>query len=122
MKISEIYPRKYATGEDLKGKAYTMTIARVVYEEMHPQPGSPAEKKPVMYMDEAQRGIILGPALARQVAAILGDETADWTGKRVTLYPQPMRVAGQDRIAIRARAATNGPSTPPPALIEEDEE
>jgi hypothetical protein len=122
MKISEVFPKKYATGQDLKGQAYTLTVSRVVLEEMHPQPGSPAEKKPVMYLAETQRGIILGPALARQLAQLLGDETNEWTSKRVTLYPQPMRVAGQDRIAIRARAATNGPSTPPAALVEEDEE
>lgn len=121
MKISELYPRRYATGEDLKGKAFTLAVARVVLEEMHPQPGAPAERKPVIYFDGTSKGIILGPALARQIAGLLGDDTNDWTGKKVTIYPQSMTVAGTPRTAIRARAATNGTSTPPDAMIEDEE-
>lgn len=125
MKISELYPKRYATGEDLKGP-YTLTVRSVMMEEMHPQPGSPAVEKPVMYFEGAQKGIILSPALARQIAAILGDETEDWKGKRITLYPQPMTVAGKPRVAIRARAATNGSANgsnqPPAALVEDEEE
>lgn len=123
MKISEIFPRKYATGEDLKGQPFTLTIRTVTMEEMHPQPGSPAEHKPVIYFAETQKGIILSPTLARQIQAIHGDETDTWNGKRVTIYPQPMTVAGKPRVAIRARPAANGPSQQPPAaMLEEDEE
>lgn len=122
MKISEIFPRKYATGEDLKGQPYTLTVRTVQMEEMHPQPGAPAEEKPVIYFAGTQKGIILSPTLARQIQAILGDETNEWTGKRITLYPQPMTVAGKARIAIRARPAANGPSQPPAAMLEDEEE
>jgi hypothetical protein len=122
MKISELYPKRYATGDDLKGQAYTFTISRVNLEEMHPQPGAPVERKPVIYFDQTQKGIILGPALARQIAAALGDETDTWKGKKITIYPQPMTVAGQPRIAIRARPATNGTTPPPPTLQDDEEE
>lgn len=121
MKISQLYPKKYATGEDLKGTAYTFTVRTVEMEQMHPQPGAPAERKPVLYFMETQKGIILNPTLARQLAELLGDETDSWPGKRVTIYPQPMTVAGKPRVAIRARAATNGPSSAPATLQEEDE-
>lgn len=121
MKISQVYPRKYATGEDLKGKAYSLTVKNVALETVHPQPGAPAEDKPVIYFDGTAKGIILGPALARQIASILGDDTDAWTGKRITIYPQPMRVAGKEVTAIRARAATNGPSAPPETMTEDEE-
>lgn len=121
MKISETFPRKYATGEDIK-QPVSLPIARVVMEQMHPQPGSPAENKPVIYFEGANRGIILNRTLALQIAAIHGDETAAWTGKKIQLYTEKMRVAGQDRIAIRARPAPNGTDQPPAALQDHDEE
>ena len=108
MKISTICPTRYATGDDLAGKHISLTIARVVMESMHAAPGTPASDKPVVYFVNAVKGIILTPPLARQIAEILGDETDTWTGKRITIYPVPMRVAGIDRIAIRAQPATNG--------------
>ena len=119
MKISEIYPKKYANGEDLKGKPFTFTVSRVEFEALHPQPGAPAINKPVLYFAETSKGIILGPTLARQAAAILGDDTDQWPGKRITIYPEKMTVAGQLRTAIRARRAENGPSTAPAELTEE---
>ncbi len=48
-------------------------------------------------------GVVLSRTLASQIGSIYGEETDEWTGKPITLYPQPMRVAGQDRIAIRGR-------------------
>jgi hypothetical protein len=122
MKISDMFPRKYATGEDLQGKALMLTIAAVKAEKMTPQPGSPPVDKYVIYFQEAKKGIVLNRTLAQQIASIHGPETDDWTGKRITIYPVPMTVAGKHRIAIRARAAQDGEKTPPPSMQEENEE
>ncbi len=106
MNISQLYPRKYATGEDLKGKPVKVTIARVTVEKMRPNPASPEVEKPVLYVESGQRGIVLSRTLATQIAGILqADDTNDWLGKQVVLYPQPMQVAGQSRVAIRAKQA-----------------
>jgi hypothetical protein len=122
MKISEMFPRKYATGEDLQGKALMLTIAAVKAEKMTPQPGSPPVDKYVLYFQEAKKGIVLNRTLAEQIAEIHGQETDDWIGKRITIYPVPMTVAGKHRIAIRARAAHDGEKTPPPTMQEGEEE
>jgi hypothetical protein len=101
-----MYPRRYATGEDLQGKAVTLTVSRVVAEKMHPQPNTPAVERWVLYFKETQKGVILGRTLAYQIAEAMGaDDTDQWIGRRVTLYPQPMTVAGKSVTAIRARAA-----------------
>jgi len=106
MKLSQMFPKRYAAGEDLQGKAVTLTIARVASEKMHPQPNAPEVERWVAYFKEAKKGVILSRTLAYQFAEILGSEdTDDWLGKRLTLYPQPMTVAGRHVIAIRARAA-----------------
>jgi len=122
-KISETFPRKYATGEDLAGRSVTLIIASVKPEQMHPQPGSPPVTKWVIYFTNATRGIVLGPTLARQIAEITAeDDTDHWPGKKITLYPEPMTVAGKPRVAIRARRPTNGTDQPPAALNEEEDD
>jgi len=106
MKLSKMFPKRYATGEDLQGKPVTLTIATIVSEKMHPQPNAPEVERWVAHFKEAKKGVILSRTLAYQFAEILGSEdTDDWLGKRITLYPQPMLVAGRHLTAIRARAA-----------------
>ena len=124
MKLSDMFPRKYASGEDLGGKPATLTVSTVRTEKMRPQAGAPEVQKYVVYFQGADKGVILSRTLAYQIADATGsDDTADWTGKRITLYPQPMTVAGKRRIAIRARkpAAGNG-TAPPPATLSDEED
>lgn len=108
MNIREMYPSRYATGADLS-KPVTLTIAGVASEKMRPGPGQPEVEKFVIYFQEAKRGVVLSRTLARQIAQAIGaDDTDNWKGCKVTLYPEPVNVAGIARIAIRARAAANG--------------
>jgi hypothetical protein len=123
MNIDQLFPRKYATGEDLKGKAFTATIAGCQLVSMRPNPQSGEVEKLVIHIRGAQKGIIASRTLAEQIAAALGTkETEEWTGKRVTLYPEQMKVAGVQRTAIRAKAAANGESPLPETFTEEEEE
>lgn len=127
MKLSQMFPKRYATGEDLQGKAVTLTIAKVNSEKMHPQPNAPEVERWVAYFKEARKGVILSRTLAYQIAEILGSEdTEEWISKSITLFPQPMNVAGRPVVAIRARAAKKEaevtPATLPRTLSEEDEE
>jgi hypothetical protein len=125
MKISKMFPKRYATGEDLQGKTITLTITTIALEKMHPQPNAPEAEKWVIYFKEAKKGIILSRTLANQIAEVLGsDETDEWLGKRIMVYPQPMTVAGRKVTAIRARTALKGQppdeSRLPSRLMDED--
>jgi len=114
MKLSDMFPTAYITGVDLKGKAYKATIAKVEAEEMRPVRGGPPETKYVMYFEHSKKGVILSRTLANQIAAIVGsDETRDWVGKRIAIFPEPMTVAGKERIGIRARKPGLEPSSVP---------
>ena len=101
MKISEIYPRRFARGSDLKGPA-TVTIKEITQEELHPA-GRPV-KKFVLWFTETPRGVILTRPLGLQLAGILGDDTSTWKDQEITLYPEPMNVSGRPCVAIRARS------------------
>lgn|GEM_PF-1747641 len=101
MKISELYPRRFARGSDLKTPA-TVTIKDITQEELHPA-GRPV-KKYVLWFAETPRGVILSRPLAHQLAEILGDDTTEWKEHKITLYPEPLTVAGRPCVAIRARS------------------
>jgi len=105
MKVDEMFPRRFATGADLNGRPVVVVLDKVQSEQMRTT-GTAPELKHVLYVQGTKKGIVLSRTLAQQIAAATGEQDTDkWTGKRVTLYPEPMMVAGVPRIAIRARAA-----------------
>lgn len=109
MKLNEMFPSKYVKGEDLNGKVWTVTIARITAETMRPNPQSPEVTKYVLYTQEGKKGIVLSKVLAGQIAkALSSDDTEAWTGRKIGIYGEAVNVAGVARVAIRARAATNG--------------
>lgn len=111
MKLRDLYPSRYATGEDLAGKEVSLTIAGVSIEAMRPGPGQPEKQKPVLYFKEAKKGVVMSRTLARQIAKVLGsDDTDQWTGKKITLTGELMTVAGEPRIAIRMKMPDPGPA------------
>lgn len=104
MQISRVFPRRYATADDLAGQTPTLPIARVVMEKVGPV------QKPVAYFFKARKGIVLNATLARCIAGIYGDDTDAWTGKPVTLYTVPARRPdGTLALSIRARAPQEQP-------------
>lgn len=108
MKINEMFPSRFVKGEDLQGSGVTVTIARIQTEKMRPNPQGPELKKFVLYTVEGKKGLVLSKTLVFQIAWVLeSDESDDWIGKQVTLFPKPMTVAGVQRIAIRARKSTD---------------
>lgn len=106
MKVDSMFPRRYAVGADLKGQPTTLTIERVATEKMRPNPQSPEVERWVVYFKGAQKGVVLGRTLAYQISRALGEDDSDkWPGQQITLYPDPVVVAGVERVAIRARRA-----------------
>ena len=114
-KISKMYPKTYATADDIT-EPVTVTIKAIVQDEVY----LPWEKKHVrkwaLVFAETKRKIIMGRKLAFEIGEVLeSDDTDDWTGRQITLYSEPISVAGKMRRTIRARApeATNGTYTEP---------
>jgi hypothetical protein len=109
MKLSDMFPSRFIRGVDLNGCSITVTISHVQLEKMRPSPQSPELEKIVLYTVEGKngKGIVMSKTLATQIAQAVGkEETDEWVGKQVTLYPEPVTVAGVQRVAIRARSAT----------------
>jgi hypothetical protein len=102
MKLNELYPSKYVKGEDLQNRSHTLTIDHIAQEEMTPQQGKPKVEKWILYCQETDKGFILNRTNATVICGLYGD-TDNWKGKRITVYPQPVVVAGTQRIAIRIK-------------------
>ena len=99
MKIDQAFPRKYATGSDLNGRPHRVTIESLKWEPMR------GENKLVAYFTGHEKGIVLNRTLFEQIAAATGQDDSDnWPGCTIEIFPVPLTVAGQDRIGIRARA------------------
>ncbi len=109
--ISELFPSKYLRGEDLQAKGpVTVEIAGIDTAEAY-RPGEGKTKIYILRCIKASKGVVLSPPLARQIAGIVGSTNTDnWPGKRITLYPEPMVVAGRQRVAVRARQAESVPN------------
>jgi hypothetical protein len=106
MKLDELFPKRYVSGDDLQGKSPTLEIERVQIEKMY-HPGKREEvQKAVIRFKGCEKGVVLSKTLAFQIAAIVGsDDTAAWPGKSVTLVAQPVKVGKDTRLGIRAQAS-----------------
>ena len=108
MQLNEMFPKRYASAEELQGKEVTLTIARVVPEKMRPNTKAPEVQKFVVYFREARKGVVMGKSLAYQLAEICGsEETNDWAGKAVTLATVLMDVAGRKVLTFQAKRPTS---------------
>jgi hypothetical protein len=119
-----MFPKRYANGEDLHGKSFTLEIAHITREEMTNIKTHKTESKFVVYFfknkttGEITKGFVLGKEFAESIAVALDESNADkWAGRRVEIFPQQTRLG----IGVRARRAPNG-TTMPPAQINDDED
>jgi hypothetical protein len=94
MKISEAFPSKYLRADDVDamGGQLIHTIRKVVLEEV----GQDRVEKPVIYFRETPSGLVLNRTNANRLTPSLGDDTAHWIGKQITLETEMVPMGGPD--------------------------
>lgn len=112
-----LYPSTYLSSADLLEKDVTLTIKRVVVEELRSEGGS--EDKPVVYFEETaakakstgtkEKRLVLNKTNATTIASIHGNEVDDWKGKRITLFPTTAPAFGETKECIRIRPTAPAP-------------
>ena len=106
-KRNEIFPSKYLKASDLAGKPLVVEIERAPTETLGS--GNDAEEKTVLYFRGGVKPLPLNMTNWDAVAAIAGDDTDDWPGHRVELYPTTTDTEGQGcRLHPHPRAAAEG--------------
>src|SRR3989304_3055241 len=103
MKVKDVFPSKYLKVDDLNDLDLTLTIDNVVIEEIGQ--GDAKQKKMVIYFQEAEKGFVCNKTNATVIEKLFGDETTNWKGKRITLWPNhDVEFKGEIVSAIRVRS------------------
>lgn len=122
MKMSEAFPSKYISAADV-GSEPTVQIRTVEMEQIGQGSEPP---KPVVYFERARKGMVLNKTNANAIAQLYGDETDNWRGKHITLFPVWTEFQGNQVRAVRIRPPDGGPQvndpghqapTDPPATL-----
>ena len=120
MLISSAFESIYVRVADLNGKPWSLTIRNCVPKEVGQ--GNDKEQKPVLYFEETQKGLVLNKTRAGVIADAYGDDTADWAGKPVEVYPARVEFKGKPVDGIRVRIPEEPSQAQPSTAPMADEE
>jgi hypothetical protein len=115
MKISNAFPSKYLKASDLQDRNVAVAMSHVALEDV-----GDSERKPVLYFQDKNKGLVLNKTNSRLIAGIYGDDTENWDGKSLVLFPAMVDFRGDQVEAIRVRAPRQK-DTPKQPLGEERE-
>ena len=91
MKLSELYPSKYLTKDDIgAGQKYTITS---VNQENVGRDDNP-EIKPILHFQEINKPLVLNKTNGETIGEFLGNDTDLWTGKEIVVYFDPTIMFG----------------------------
>lgn len=115
--MSQAFPSNFLKAADLNGKAVRVVIESVTLEKIG------EDQKPVLHFTGKDRGLVLNKTnSARIVEAVGSDETDDWEGWSVTLYPCKVDYQGKRVDAIRVDDRPGSSKAPTnrarPAVVE----
>ena len=100
MKISSAFPSKFLKASDLQGKEVRVEIFDVRMEDVS---GDGSEEKLVMYFKDKQKGLVLNITNRNRLVTAFGDETDDWLGKEILIYPEQTQFGGRPVEGLRVR-------------------
>ena len=120
MKASELHPSKYLRASDLGEKPVLYTMTFVQMESV----ADGEEKKPVLYFTKQKKGLVLNKTNKKVIMAAYGDETDEWEGKPIVLFPAMVNFRDDlvEAIRVRMPKATARPGGPKPIVKEPEPE
>lgn len=108
MHAALLTPSKYIKAVEFKGKDVTLTIKGVKLEDLEKEDNT-TERKGVVHFDETAKGWVINVTNCRSLVQMFGNETDNWVGKQVTLYPE-VNDSSPDGLAIRVRGSPHLPA------------
>jgi hypothetical protein len=96
MKIGDAYPSSTLKAADLQGKSVRVVIESVTVEKIGD------DTKPVLHFQDKDKTLVLNKTNANRIVEATGsDETDDWAGWSIVLYPCKVDYQGKRVDAIR---------------------
>ena len=118
MKIAELFPTKWLKAADFNGQAWMLTIESITIRLIERD-----KKKPVIMFQGQKKGLVLNKTNGNTIASFLGEDTDDWIGKKIVLYPTQADFQGRVVACIRVRAPKKQSNTaaaaPPRGIMAE---
>jgi hypothetical protein len=106
---------------DLQGKDFTLEIVKVEAGSIENKQIKKKDRLPIIWFKGAKKPFGCNKTNAKTIAGMYGNETKEWIGKKVTLFPTTTSMAGQTVDCIRIRPqvpkskAEELPNVEPPA-------
>ena len=104
MNINTAFPSTYLRHADLQGRRIVVTIERITIETMGD--GENKDTKPVVYFVGAKKAMAFNKTNALELAMAFGDETDNWIGKQIEVFPSMTRTRACPRRASGAGRST----------------
>jgi hypothetical protein len=104
MNINKAFPSKYLKASDLE-QEQSVEVERITFEEV----GQNKDRRPVAYFKGIAKGVVLNKTRSNGIVRASGSEdTDDWPGTTVLLYPSTTQFQGEEVecIGIRPPKAT----------------
>ena len=99
--IKSFFDNKYIGAWSLKGRDVTVQIRKVDRVTLRNRQGT--DIKPVIFFEGSQLGFTCNKTNAEAIANMYGNETDEWIGKRITLYPTQTQVGSKMVDCVRVR-------------------
>ena len=97
-----LFDNEYLGAWDLAGRDVVVTISKVRGVEITGE-GGRKSKKPVLNFEGKAKAMISNKTNSKAIAGLYGNDTTQWVGKRITLYPTQTAFGGQTMDCIRVR-------------------
>ncbi len=97
-KLTDLFPSRFVSAADLQGREAIATIDRVEIEKFDDD-----VQKPVVYFEGKTKGLVCNKTNAKSIELIAGDDTDNWPGAAIILFPMMVDFKGQVVEAIRVR-------------------
>lgn len=95
MKVSEVFPSYFLSGDEIIGKNVAVKIKEVKTEMIKVRPDKPEEEVISIYFEDKKRGVRLNKTRAKEIARVHGDDMDQWTGKEVLMYTEREKAFGE---------------------------
>ena len=101
MQIFDCFPSPYIKAADLQGQEVSVVVDTIKMEEV----GHPKESRPVCYFAGHTKGMVLNVTNSGTIVSMYGENTAEWNGRPITLFPTTTEFGGRTVPCIRVRPA-----------------
>ena len=94
---------RFLSGDELTGET-TVTIDRVVNEEVFNPSSNSKESALAVYFKNAKKGVVLNKTNAKTIAKVIGSPmTEQWVGGKIIIYPKPGKFFGEEMKVVRVK-------------------